>query len=109
MKIRQAQEQLRTARVDVMSPRAKNSLAVFGNQQFPPCDRAGHSSSAIAPAIGLSQVVETLPCSEVIEERKRMAREIHDTLAQQFAGILLHLEAVNNLDRAENASECLNR
>jgi signal transduction histidine kinase len=30
----------------------------------------------------------------VMEERRRMAREIHDTLAQAFAGILLHLEAV---------------
>jgi signal transduction histidine kinase len=30
----------------------------------------------------------------VLEERRRLAREIHDTLAQAFAGILLHLEAV---------------
>ncbi|HWY78599.1 MAG TPA: sensor histidine kinase [Verrucomicrobiae bacterium] len=38
-----------------------------------------------------------------------MAREIHDTLAQEFAGILLHLEAVNGLDASENASEYLAR
>jgi two-component system sensor histidine kinase/response regulator len=30
----------------------------------------------------------------VMEERRRLACEIHDTLAQAFAGILLHLEAV---------------
>lgn len=30
----------------------------------------------------------------VLEERSRLACEIHDTLAQAFAGILLHLEAV---------------
>jgi len=36
-----------------------------------------------------------------------MAGEIHDTLAQQFAGILLHLEAANGLDGAVNASEYL--
>jgi signal transduction histidine kinase len=30
----------------------------------------------------------------VMEERHRLAREIHDTLAQAFAGILLQLEAV---------------
>jgi signal transduction histidine kinase len=30
----------------------------------------------------------------VLEERRRMACEIHDTLAQAFAGILLHLESV---------------
>jgi signal transduction histidine kinase len=109
MNMQQAQEQLGTARVDVTNPRAKNPLAAFGNQQFPPCNRGDHSSKTIPPATGLSPLVETLPCSEVIEERNRMAREIHDTLAQQFAGILLHLEAVNNLDKAENASECLTR
>jgi len=30
-----------------------------------------------------------------------MARDIHDTLAQQFAGILLHLEAAELLRMAE--------
>src|ERR1700761_4929813 len=32
--------------------------------------------------------------SAVLEERHRMACEIHDTLAQAFAGILLQLQAV---------------
>src|SRR5436190_21337046 len=50
--------------------------------------------------MGLTRVVaRTLPCPEVIEERNRMAREIHDTLAQQFAGIFLNLE---NLEAASN-------
>jgi PAS domain S-box-containing protein len=31
----------------------------------------------------------------VVEERGRMAREIHDTLAQALAGIILHLEAAD--------------
>jgi signal transduction histidine kinase len=56
--------------------------------------------------------VGTKPTSrEVIEERKRMAREIHDTLAQQFAGILLNLEAVNGFEQADwqIVSECLAR
>jgi Signal transduction histidine kinase len=116
MKIRQAQEQFMTAPVGITGPRVKNlnrPLAVFGpeprNQRFQP---EGHDrfSSHVLPAIPFSQViVETLPCPAVIEERNRMAREIHDTLAQQFAGILLHLEAVNNLDEDENPSECLAR
>ena len=40
-----------------------------------------------------------------------MAREIHDTLAQQFAGILLHLEAANSLNNAEqeHISKCVTR
>jgi signal transduction histidine kinase len=33
-------------------------------------------------------------CVAVMEERDRLANEIHDTLAQAFVGILLHLEAV---------------
>src|SRR6476660_4510812 len=53
--------------------------------------------------------MESLPCSAVIEEHNRLAREIHDTLVQEFAGILLHLEAANGLDGAMNASECLAR
>jgi signal transduction histidine kinase len=44
-------------------------------------------------------------------ERNRLAREIHDTLVQEFAGILLHLEAVKGSARAgrQNISECLDR
>jgi len=58
-------------------------------------------------AKGLRWVVSRLLSPEVIEERNRMAGEIHDTLAQEFAGILLHLEAANGLDGAVNASESL--
>ena len=45
------------------------------------------------------QAEETLLDLAVMEERNRMAREIHDTLAQGFTGIVLQLEA------AEQASE----
>jgi len=112
MKIEQTQEQFMRVRVGVTEPHGKNlnePLAVFGNQRFLPCNGHDRSGSEITPAFRLSQLVETLPCPEVIEERNRMAREIHDTLAQQFAGILLHLEAVNNLEEDENTSECLSR
>jgi signal transduction histidine kinase len=51
------------------------------------------------------------PCPEVIEERNRMAREIHDTLVQEFAGISLHLEAADSVGNAarENISEYVAR
>jgi len=49
--------------------------------------------------------LEALSRSAVIEERNRLAREIHDTLVQEFAGILLHLEAAGS-DEPENTSEC---
>jgi signal transduction histidine kinase len=61
--------------------------------------------------MGLPLDVRTPPCSEVIEERNRIAGEIHDTLAQQFAGIFLNLEAadkVNNADR-QNIARYLTR
>lgn len=32
----------------------------------------------------------------VLEERQRLAREIHDTLAQNFTSIIMHLEAAEN-------------
>ena len=44
-------------------------------------------------------LLETLAAAErragVLEERQRLAREIHDTLAQGFAGIVVHLEAAD--------------
>ena len=51
--------------------------------------------------------MQSLPCSAAMEERNRLAREIHDTLAQEFAGILLHLEAANGLGGAMSAAESL--
>ncbi|MUG99978.1 response regulator [Scytonema sp. UIC 10036] len=41
--------------------------------------------------------------ASVLEERNRMAREIHDTLAQAFTGILVHLGAASRV--MEGASE----
>jgi PAS domain S-box-containing protein len=35
--------------------------------------------------------------ASILEERNRMAREIHDTLAQSFTGILLHVGAASEL------------
>ena len=86
-----------------------------------PNPRRGKNLNALRPAAfrlrnrksekGLIQVVRTLPCPEVIEERNRMAREIHDTLAQQFVGIFLNLESAIRLDTAQqqNISEYLAR
>jgi signal transduction histidine kinase len=34
----------------------------------------------------------------MLEERQRLAREIHDTLAQGFAGIVVHLETAEQMD-----------
>jgi signal transduction histidine kinase len=54
-------------------------------------DVFGHTRLAV-PAARTSKSAATR--FAVMEERRRLAREIHDTLAQAFAGILLHLEGV---------------
>ncbi len=50
---------------------------------------------------GWAQALETLVATAVMEERRRLAREIHDTLAQAFSGILLHLEVATGLQKAK--------
>jgi len=44
-------------------------------------------------AIQLAQLSAQSRQTAVIEERNRMARDIHDTLAQGFTGVIMHLEA----------------
>jgi signal transduction histidine kinase len=100
---RPRQMQAQAAQLDLTKPRrGKNRNALF----TPPGSDLGRSRTICLP-----RVVSRLPCPEVIEERRRMAGEIHDTLAQQFAGILLHLEAASSLDNAEqqDISECVTR
>ena len=40
----------------------------------------------------------------MLEERQRLAREIHDTLAQGFAGIVVHLETAEQIDPLEHSA-----
>ncbi|MBV8885580.1 MAG: GAF domain-containing protein [Chroococcidiopsidaceae cyanobacterium CP_BM_RX_35] len=44
-------------------------------------------------ALQLMQLAEQASHSAVLEERNRMAREIHDVLAQAFTGVVVQLEA----------------
>lgn len=69
---------------------------------------SGRPFSENGLARGLSQWATTLARSAVVEERNRLAREIHDTVAQEFSGILLHLAAVDvkGVER-QSVSECL--
>lgn len=49
-------------------------------------------------AVHLASLAEQSRRAAILEERNRMAREIHDTLAQGFTGILMQIEALE--DRA---------
>jgi signal transduction histidine kinase len=84
-----------------MGPALLGSDFGLRNEQFLP--DVGHPRLCVdnTMAMGVRQHAQTSPGSEVIEERNRLAREIHDTLAQAFAGILLQLEAVNRFEGAE--------
>jgi signal transduction histidine kinase len=48
-------------------------------------------------AIQLTRLSEQGRESAVLEERNRMAREIHDTLAQAFTGVIIQLEAAEEI------------
>ncbi|MDW8254916.1 MAG: histidine kinase [Chloroflexota bacterium] len=55
----------------------------------------------VAAAIHNARLYEASKQAGVTEERSRLAREIHDTLAQGLSAIILHLEAADALlDRA---------
>lgn len=50
-------------------------------------------------SIGIGQDISDRKRAEeaiILEERNRMAREIHDTLAQAFTGILIHVRTASN-------------
>src|SRR5205809_634415 len=54
-------------------------------------------------AIQLNEFAEQSRKAAILEERNRMARDIHDTLAQGFTGVIVQLEA------AEDAIACCRR
>jgi signal transduction histidine kinase len=116
MKIRQEHEQLPSACGAPTNPRNGELSGSFkrfgshpGGKPFRPPKSRARPDSGFNPVIHLGRTVESIPCPAVFEERNRLAREIHDTLVQEFAGILLHLEASNGLRLDVNAFECLAR
>src|SRR5215813_15072369 len=116
MNIQYGQEHIASGRVGVRNLLPDNfsgplrGLGPQACESWPTAfERRHRSRSDLSHTTDMSQVLETVPCSAVLEERNRMAREIHDTLAQEFAGILLHLEAAKSSYETKSASEYLAR
>ncbi|MEM8535612.1 MAG: GAF domain-containing sensor histidine kinase [Chloroflexota bacterium] len=72
-----------TSQWDLFTPQDLHILTAVGYQ--------------FATAIRRTQLAEQTTRIALIEERNRLAREVHDTLAQELAGIALQLEAADAL------------
>ena len=77
-------------------------------------DSSGHGPGMMAVITDLTERKEaeqTLRELAVLEERNRMARDLHDTMAQGFTGIVLQLEAAEQAfdNRAADAIDHLSR
>jgi two-component system NarL family sensor kinase len=72
-----------TSQWDVFKPQDIEILTAIGHQ--------------IATAIERTQLAEQATRVALVEERNRLAREVHDTLAQELTGIALQLEAADAL------------
>lgn len=62
-------------------------------------------------AIEINRLAEEAKQAAILEERNRIAREIHDTLAQGFTGVIVQLEAAKGVlaTQPETAQAHLNR
>jgi two-component system NarL family sensor kinase len=72
-----------TPQWDVFTPQDIEILSAIGHQ--------------IATAVERTQLAEQATRVALVEERNRLAREVHDTLAQELTGIALQLEAADAL------------
>jgi two-component system NarL family sensor kinase len=72
-----------TSQWDLFTPQDIEILSAIGHQ--------------IATAIERTQLADQATRMALVEERNRLAREVHDTLAQELTGIALQLEAADAL------------
>jgi signal transduction histidine kinase len=91
----------------VLLLRSADDVAVLAG---PPWWTAGHLAAMIVLAFILTLMasllygrIERWRLRAVLEERERLAHEVHDTLAQSFAGIGFQLQAIRNDLQEPNA------
>jgi signal transduction histidine kinase len=92
----------------VLLLRSNEDLAVLAG---PPWWSAGHVIAIVVASLLLALVVNFVyhriahwRMQGVLEERQRLAHEMHDTLAQSFAGIGFQLQAIRNGIVVENST-----
>ena len=88
--------------IESVEPNAFDEIDMFTVQTL---------ADQVAVAMENARLYQETRDMAVLEERNRMAREIHDTLAQGFTGIVLQLEAAEQAlnEDASLAQEHLNR
>ena len=86
--------------IAIPSSVAGNPAAIFGirfaqQRSFPPeeLELAQALANQAILAMQLTRLSEETRQSAVVGERNRLAREVHDTLAQGFTGVIVQLEA----------------
>ncbi|HZP81291.1 MAG TPA: hybrid sensor histidine kinase/response regulator transcription factor [Chthonomonadaceae bacterium] len=87
----------------------RGALVVYpqGERQFTPAELSVFKSFAdqATLAISITQLLEQQREVAMMEERTRLAREIHDTVAQSLAGLVLQLQtAQERLSAGESAT-----
>src|SRR5881397_1140485 len=84
---------------------AQNNLAEATDR----VERAGDLAHQAMLAIQLMRLSEQSRQAAVVAERNRMARDIHDTLAQGFTGVIMQLEATRGAIAQNNLAEATDR
>lgn len=90
-------------------------LGLAFTTRTPPSDAQIEHWWALAQHVGLAlrlaNLAEEAKQTAILDERNRMARDIHDTLAQSFTGIIMQLEALKSFPMlaADETQAHLNR
>ena len=74
------------------------SRSTFTSEELEIAQALSHQATL---AIQLTQLAAEAQQSAVLGERNRLARDIHDTLAQSLGGIVLHLQAADSIYTTE--------
>jgi len=68
---------------------------------------ANHAAVVIARQFMAEDAKEQALQTAVLDERNRLARDVHDTLSHAFTGIKFLLEAANRIDSPEQSVNCI--